>query len=321
MLRALWSLAAAAAVGFSGPVTAIEGAGTPCSSAFIEQAQHALDDYRAQSHVPGIAVAIYDHGASCLLSSGTRGPGQSAPVTPDTAFAMGSVEKVFNSTLLALAIAQGKVSLDDPAAKYLITADGRRVRTGAPFREVTLRNLVTHTSALPRQPPGKRNTSKTLFTDRPLPIRVVRFLDDWQPMYPPGTRYVYSNFGFVLVGEAAVHLGGKPYTRLLTEDVTGPLDMPHTGMLCQRSGPECAVASNAKGRPEREQPVGLWTTSRDMLRFVEANLGVVRMPPLLAKALDITHQELFRVDKDHAVGMAWEEWHHGDDLLLSKDGL
>lgn len=74
------------------------------------------------------------------------------------------------------------------------------------------------------------------------------------------------------------------------------------------------------GQPVSGTPVGLWTTAEDMLLFIEANLGVLNLPDLQARAISITHQELFRENKNHAVGMAWEEWHSGTALLLSKNG-
>ncbi len=71
---------------------------------------------------------------------------------------------------------------------------------------------------------------------------------------------------------------------------------------------------------QKRLPVGLWTTADDMLRFVEANLGDLKTSGDLSNALDKTHKVLFRVDNNHAIGMAWEEWHGGDSLLISKDG-
>ncbi len=131
----------------------------------------------------------------------------------------------------------------------------------------------------------------------------------------------YSNLGFVLAGTVAVDLSGQPYSRFLAGALTGPLGMTRTGVLCATPAPWCAVAHDGTGRPASSAPVGLWTTAQDMLRFVEANLGVLGLPPALARAIDLTHQELFRADGDHAVGMGWEEFHHGEDRLLSKDGL
>ena len=60
---------------------------------------------------------------------------------------------------------------------------------------------------------------------------------------------------------------------------------------------------------------------KDKFTIIEANLGVLKLPDLQVRAINIAYQELFRENQNHAVGMACEEWHSGDALLLSKDGL
>jgi beta-lactamase class C len=293
-----------------------------CPSAFVSRAQRALDAYAKTSKTTGIAVAFYDRGQSCVLTTGSEGGRQTRAVTPATAFAMGSIEKVFNATLLSLDIVKGRATIDDAAAKYLSGANGARVTPNAPFSRITLKELVTHSSALPRKPPNEtQRIGMNLYRDKPLPAAVVAFLNTWRPSYPPGTKYVYSNLGFVLAGTVAVDLARQPYTRFLSEALTGPLGMTRTGVICATPTAGCAVAHAANGRATTRTPVGLWTTGDDMLRFIEANLGDLTLPPDLARAIAQTHVELFRVGPDHAVGMGWEERNRGQALLLSKDGL
>ncbi|MGP0058338.1 MAG: serine hydrolase domain-containing protein [Beijerinckiaceae bacterium] len=291
-----------------------------------------LESYLAKSRAPGVAVAFFDNGNACLLVSGASGGRTSGPVTPKTAFAMGSVQKVFHATLLAYEIAQGKTTIDDPAAKYLVAANGSKLSPESAFSRVTLRNLATHTSSLPRGPDVQEAKAAgwsrypdpgwTLYHDQPMPPSVTAFLNSYQPPYPPGTRYSYSNIGFILVAYSAATIANKPYTKLLTEAVTGPIGMTRTApAICDSPKPWCALGHNPEGQPAVGPPAGLWTTAEDMLLFIEANLGVLKLPDLQARAINIAHQELFRENQNHAVGMAWEEWHSGDALLLSKDGL
>jgi CubicO group peptidase (beta-lactamase class C family) len=312
-------------LGLSAEVTtrAAGASGASCSSHFTDKAKGMLKSYLEKSRAPGVAVAFFDNGSACVLVSGVKGGRNPGPVTPETIFAMGSVQKVFNSTLLAHEIAQGKAAIDDPAAKYLIAANGRKVSPGSAFSSITLRNLATHTASLPKgQPNAPERDGWSLYRDRPLPPAVMAYLNSWQPTYPPGTRYAYSNLGFVLLGHAVARVANKPYTELLSEAVTGPIGMTHTARaICDSANPSCASGHSAEGQPARGTPVGLWTTAEDMLLFVEANLGVLKLPDVLARAIDMTHQELFREDQNHAIGMAWEEWHSGDALLLSKNGV
>jgi len=63
-----------------------------------------------------------------------------------------------------------------------------------------------------------------------------------------------------------------------------------------------------------------WTTAEDMLIFIKASLGELKLPDFLGRAIALTHQELFRENSTHAVGMAWEERQSGGALLLYKNG-
>jgi CubicO group peptidase (beta-lactamase class C family) len=294
----------------------------PCPPEFVGKARGLVEKFLKKSRAPGVAVAIYDNGKSCVLVAGNQGGPRRRPVEPDTMFAMGSVQKVFTSTMLAHEIDKGKAKIDDPAAAYLVAAGGRKVASGAAFRKVTLKDLVTHTASLPMgQPHAPEPDGWSLYRDRPMPAAVMTYLNAWKPPYPPGTRYKYSNLGHVLAGHAAVKLAGIPYTKLLSEAVTGPLGMKRTGRaVCDGHNPKCAEGRSSNGRRVRAKPTGLWTTADDMLRFIEANLGVLEVPGPTARALALTHEELFRANPNHAVGMAWEEWHSGDALLISKNG-
>jgi CubicO group peptidase (beta-lactamase class C family) len=289
----------------------------------VNKAKGMLKSYLEKSRSPGVAVAFVDNSTACVLVSGQKGGRSPGPVTPETIFAMGSVQKVFNSILLAYEIAQGKAAIDDPAAKYLVAANGRKVTPGSAFSSITLRDLATHTASLPKgQPNPPERDGWSLYRDRPMPPAVMAYLNSWEPPYRPGTRYGYSNLGFVLLGHAVTTLADKPYTALLSEAVTGPIGMTRTARaICDSPNPLCASGHNAGGQPAGGTPVGLWTTAEDMLLFIEANLGVLKVPELQARAINMTHQELFRENQNHAVGMAWEEWHSGDALLLSKNGI
>jgi beta-lactamase class C len=309
--------------GLSLPVRVIaQGAGSGCSSDFVAKANGMLKTYLEKSNAPGVAVAFYDNGKSCVLTAGQSDGKAQGPVTGETLFAMGSVQKVFSSTLLAYEMAQGKVGIDDSASKYLAAAGGDRVSSASAFNRITLRSLVTHTAALPNaQPDATEREGWSLYRDKPMPVSTLQYLNAWEPPYAPGTKYSYSNLGHVLVGYVATGVAQKPYSALLSEAVTQPLGMSHTARaICDGPNPQCAEGHGPKGRRLNGQPAGLWTTADDMLRFIEAELGVLKVPDVQTKAIALTHQELWRENSNHALGMAWEEWHSGDNLMLSKNG-
>lgn len=305
---------------------------SPCNPAFVRKATNAIERYRTKTSANGVAVAIYDEGKTCVIVSGTRDGRE--PVRNDSAFSMGSVQKVFNATLLAYGIERGGAKLDDPAARYLTSEDGKRVAPKVPFNKVTLKDLVTHTASLPgdgdeidedNHPQAKDDESEkregwNLYRDKAAPGTVIDALDAFKPAYPIGTRYAYSNLGFVLVGYSAVAIANKPYSALFNEVIVEPLGMKRTGpAVCETKQDGCAVGYNAQGKPLKATPVGLWTTADDLLLFLEANLGVLSLPELPARAFERAHAPLFD-KKKNAIGMGWEISGKGNNERHAKSG-
>src|ERR1017187_2809021 len=97
----------------------------------------------------GIAVGIVDANGRRFVSYGSFSVKDRRPVGNDTVFEIGSTTKVFTSTILADMVQRGEVSLDDPVAKYL-PADVKMPQRGG--KQITLIDLATHTSGLPRMP-------------------------------------------------------------------------------------------------------------------------------------------------------------------------
>jgi CubicO group peptidase (beta-lactamase class C family) len=96
-------------------------------------------------------VAVRIDGKTALLNFGNADRARNRPVTDDAIFNLGSVGKLFATTLLAQAVRRGELALDDPVAKYIT-----RLQQGGDIRRVTLGQLASHTSALPRVPGAVR---------------------------------------------------------------------------------------------------------------------------------------------------------------------
>jgi len=98
---------------------------------------------------PGIVVGTIDASGTKVLAEGRLSTGAKEEVNGDTIFEIGSATKVFTSLLLADMVRRGEVKLEDPVSKYLPKTVKVPGRNG---REITLVDLATHTSALPRLP-------------------------------------------------------------------------------------------------------------------------------------------------------------------------
>jgi len=177
----------------------------------------------AEADTPGcIAVALVTETVQMKFAC-TPGAG---PMKLDqhSLFEIGSITKGFTGLLLADMVRKGEVSLDDPVSKH--------ARAGATLpkrgeEEITLRDLVTQTSGLPRMPPGfKPANPADPFADYTADALYEALAVT--KLHVQKERYEYSNFGFMWLSEVLARRG-KSYEALLKERVLLPLEMTDTG--------------------------------------------------------------------------------------------
>jgi CubicO group peptidase (beta-lactamase class C family) len=251
----------------------------------------------AHPQVPALMVGVNYHGATTLLSYGSVRLGAGAAPDGDTLFEIGSITKVFTTLLLADMVERGEVKLDDPVQQYL-PAEGRL--PGTVGEEITLRHLATHTSGLPRLPGNLDGPD--LNPEDPYAHyqeeALLTFLSRYRPRRRPGQTNEYSNLGMGLLGYLLARRAGKEYEALLAERVLTPLGLRDTGL---RLAPEAAARlapAHAGGKEVRHWDLGvlagaggLRSSTRDMLRFLSAQLGQAGGP--LQSAIQLTHQVQF----------------------------
>lgn len=138
---------------------------------------------------------------------------------PRTVFRLGSITKQFTSMAIMILQSRGLLSVDDTLSKYLpdFPQAGR----------ITIRELLTHTS-------GVHNyTAIASWRKRwgdPMPLPELIGLFAHEPLdFAPGTRWSYSNSGYVLLGAVIEKVSGESYERFLRENILTPLGMDHTG--------------------------------------------------------------------------------------------
>jgi CubicO group peptidase (beta-lactamase class C family) len=144
------------------------------------------------------------------------------PNAPDTKFRLGSITKQFTATLILQLVEQGKIKLDGKLIDYL---PDYRKDTGA---KVTIHNLLSHTSGIPSYtslPGFFANVSRNPFT-------VDEFIKKYTSgdlEFEPGTKFVYDNSGYFLLGAIIEKVTGKPYEQVLKENIFDPLGMKNSG--------------------------------------------------------------------------------------------
>lgn len=168
---------------------------------------------------PGAAVVMMRGGQ--LLFSGARGLSNleaRRPITPDTVFRLGSITKQFVAATVLQLVAEGKLSLDDPLSRFMPDYP-------APGANATVRQLLNHSSGLFdfSKIPGWMGSEASL---RPNSTADLVALTRSRPANAePGTRWEYSNGGYVLLGAVIEQVTGKPWHEVVVERIGVPLGL------------------------------------------------------------------------------------------------
>ena len=182
-------------------------------------------------HVPGVAIGIIDNGLVTTRGLGVTNVEDALPVTAHTVFPIASISKTFAATAMMRLVEQGKVDLQAPVRKYL---PDFKVRDEAVSRDVTVWNLLTHTSGWEGQVSGPERGEDTLrnfVTTVSDLMQVAPFdaaRDDAQGK-PPAAVWSYNNAGFSVAGRVIEAVTGTSINRAIRELVFTPLGLSHAG--------------------------------------------------------------------------------------------
>ena len=207
-------------------------AGSSPELAFTDQARAAkvaglgpklealVDREMAEARPPSLAVAlVVDGRLAHVVVRGEADKKTHRKATRDTLYRVGSITKTFTATALLALRDEGRVGLDD-RVDALLPEFAKVKLWPSDARPITLRQLLTHTSGLPRL--GAFDYTRG---DRDVPESEVLAALDTRVARPPGTEYLYSNFGFGLAGLVVARASGRPYRELLRERLFAPLGM------------------------------------------------------------------------------------------------
>jgi len=185
------------------------------------QLQASLERDRRRLGIPGVSVTIlFGDGSSWTGTSGLADVTARAPVTADTAFALGSVSKTYTAALIVALAGDGKIDLGAPAVTYLPTAKIDR--------HITVRMLLDHTSGLDDfflHPP----IDKALLAHPQAtwtPARSLHYVG--KRYFAPGTGWHYSNTNYLYLGLLAERITGMPLAAALRERFFTPLGLRAT---------------------------------------------------------------------------------------------
>ncbi len=205
-----------------------------CSSA--ARADKVDDFIRAQMqerHIPGAAIAIVRDGKIVKAEGyGLANVELNVPVTKETVFEIGSISKQITAAAVMLLVEDGKINTDEKISKYL-------PNTPESWKNVTLRNLLTHTSGI------KSYTGLSDFelTKRLKRDEFIKAIGTYPLEFEPGERWNYSNSGYNLLGFIIESVSGKSYWDFVQTKIFKPLGMNQTA----NRDPQFIVPKRADG--------------------------------------------------------------------------
>ncbi len=243
-------------------------------AAAFPEIEKAFTAHVARQQMPGAIMGIIIDGELVWLkATGIRETDQKAPVTPDTVFRIASMTKSFTAMAILKLRDDGKLSLDDPVARFVpALADLPYPTKDSPA--ITIRHLLTHSEGFPEDNPwGDRQLAQTDETMRAwlkagIPFSTV-----------PGTGFEYSNYGFAILSQVIARASGRPYADYVRDNILRPLGMTSaTFEMSAVPREHIALGYRREGDAWVAEPIlahgpfggmgGLWTNARDLARYV-----------------------------------------------------
>jgi CubicO group peptidase (beta-lactamase class C family) len=284
--------------------------------------QDRLPALLAEHQVPGTAVGVLFNGEVIDHAAGVLSRATEVPATTDTIFQIGSITKVWTTTLVMQLVDEGKVELDQPLRDYLpefVIGD----QTAAAV--ITVRQLLSHTSGFEGDifnETGKGDDAIEMF---------VPSLAGVSQLFAPGEMFSYNNAAFAVLGRLIEVLRGKPFDTVLREQLFTPLGLTHAATDPYEAILHRAAVGHLRPAPDAEPvPAPIWAMTRgmapagamlamrprDLLAFAKMHLdsgtaedGTAVLSPASVKAMQEQQVKL------PALGMMGDSWGLGWELF------
>jgi CubicO group peptidase (beta-lactamase class C family) len=282
-----------------------------------------LSTYMRTKGNVGLSVGIYYGGKNYYFNYGETRLGNSQLPSNRTLYDIGSITKTFTSTLLALAVNEGKVKLSNPITSFLPDS----VASNPALKGITLLQLANHTSGLPRMP---SNTGTTV-TDIGQPYEnydtkhLFSNLKNLKSTRPPGIKYDYSNMAVGLLGVILEKVYKMPYADLVAKYISKPAKLNQTKFTINGSD----TTLLAQGYDTSLMPVAPWkfqalqaagaikSSATDLLSYGKLQLSDAPAP--LSKAIKLTHVLTYKEDQT-SIGLGWH-FLNGDPKIVQHNGI
>ncbi|ELU8564366.1 beta-lactamase [Vibrio parahaemolyticus] len=257
-------------------------------------------DLMGEFSIPGLAVSVTVNGERFYYNYGVADKKSANPVTNETIFELGSISKTFAATLAAYAEGKGKLNMDDKVSDYIPEL------SGSALGDTKLVHVATYTAGgLPLQFPNEVTNEDEM----------LEFYKAWKPEFKAGTQREYSNPSIGLYGYIGSLSMQADYSEMMEKTILPELGMSNTFVNVPKERMEqYAFGYSSKGDAVRVTPgvldaeaYGIKSTSSDMIRFLEANMGTLPIGVDIKKAIDQTHIGYFDT-KTFTQAVGWEKY-------------
>ncbi|WAX55747.1 beta-lactamase family protein [Jatrophihabitans cynanchi] len=288
----------------------------------------------AENEVPGAAVAVYAGGEVVDLAGGVLSKATGVEATADSLFQIGSITKVWTTTLVMQLVDEGLVELDEPVRTYLpefVISDESAAKV------ITVRQLLSHQAGF----------EGDIFTDTGMGDdcveKYVATLSDVDQLFAPGEMFSYNNAGFCVLGRMVEVLRGKPYDSCLREHLFTPLALTHAANGANEAILFRAAVGHIRPEPDAAPvPAPVWSLvrsnapagsslamrPRDLLAFAQLHLhsgtaadGTQVLSAASVKAMQERQVEVPDLGlMGNAWGLGWELFDWDGGPVIGHDG-
>ncbi|WP_290055983.1 serine hydrolase domain-containing protein [Amycolatopsis solani] len=204
----------------------------------------------AEHQVPGAAVAVYAGGEIIDHAAGVLNKGTGVEADVDSLFQIGSITKIWTTTLALQLVDEGRLDLDQPVRKYLPEF---KIADHVSAAKITVRQLMCHTSGF----------EGDIFTDTgrgdDCVEKYVATLGDVPQLFAPGEMFSYNNAAFCVLGRIVEVLRGKSYNDCLAEQLFVPLGLTHAAASPYEAIRFRAALGHVTPEPGADpEPAGIW---------------------------------------------------------------
>jgi len=264
------------------------------------------------NHISGLSIAVSVNGKHTFLNYGVASKATGTAVSEQTLFELGSISKTFTATLACLAEVEGKLDLSKPVSQYL-----PQLKHSA-FDNINLYHLGTHTAGgFDLQLPDAIQNEAQL----------MDFYRSWKPDYTVGGQRIYTNPSIGLLGLIAGKAFQQPFPAAMTQHVLNKLHLSNTFYEV----PAAKMEQYAQGYDKTDQPVrvnpamlaneayGVKSCTADMIKFVDANMGIGPVDKTVGKAIRKSHTGYFSTES-MTQDLIWEQYDYPVTLEQLQKG-